>query len=103
MSARRRFRTAPIAWAVLLALCAPQAFSQASSPASTKDGQRAVQARDGQHDFDFEIGTWKTHLRRLRAPLTGSTDTGLWVRPCAMFFGQVELDGRPQPRFAPIV
>ena len=22
-------------------------------------------ARDGQHDFDFEIGTWKTHLRRL--------------------------------------
>jgi hypothetical protein len=32
--------------------------------------------RDGQHDFDFEIGTWATHLRRLKAPLTGSTD---WV------------------------
>ncbi len=30
--------------------------------------------RDGQHDFDFEIGTWATHLRRLKAPLTGSTD-----------------------------
>jgi hypothetical protein len=29
--------------------------------------------RDGQHDFDFEIGTWKTHLRRLVHPLTGST------------------------------
>ena len=29
--------------------------------------------RDGQHDFDFEIGTWKTHLRRLLHPLTGST------------------------------
>ena len=29
--------------------------------------------RDGQHDFDFEIGTWKTHLRRLANPLTGST------------------------------
>jgi len=28
--------------------------------------------RDGQHDFDFEIGTWKTHLRRLQHPLTGS-------------------------------
>jgi hypothetical protein len=28
--------------------------------------------RDGQHDFDFEIGTWKTHLRRLLHPLTGS-------------------------------
>lgn len=33
-------------------------------------------ARDGQHDFDFEIGTWKTHLRRLVRPLTGST---AWV------------------------
>jgi len=29
--------------------------------------------RDGQHDFDFEIGAWKTHLRRLVHPLTGST------------------------------
>lgn len=32
--------------------------------------------RDGQHDFDFEIGTWKTHLKRRLHPLTGS-DT--WV------------------------
>jgi hypothetical protein len=32
--------------------------------------------RDGQGDFDFEIGTWKTHLRRLQRPLTGSTT---WV------------------------
>ncbi|MEO6335109.1 MAG: hypothetical protein ABIO91_09010 [Pyrinomonadaceae bacterium] len=29
--------------------------------------------RDGQHDFDFEIGTWKTRLRRLQNPLAGST------------------------------
>ncbi|HEY3784068.1 MAG TPA: hypothetical protein VGL55_02180 [Steroidobacteraceae bacterium] len=29
-------------------------------------------ARDGQHDFDFEIGTWKTNLKRLVHPLTGS-------------------------------
>ena len=26
--------------------------------------------------------------------------SGLWVRPHAMFFGSVELDGRSQPRFA---
>jgi hypothetical protein len=32
--------------------------------------------RDGQHDFDFEIGSWKTHLKRLLHPLTGSTT---WV------------------------
>jgi len=28
--------------------------------------------RNGQHDFDFEFGTWKTHLKRLLRPLTGS-------------------------------
>jgi len=37
-------------------------------------------ARDGQHDFDFEFGTWKTHLKlssRLRHPFTGlETRTG---------------------------
>ena len=27
---------------------------------------------DGGHDFDFEIGTWKTHVSRLIHPLTGS-------------------------------
>lgn len=32
--------------------------------------------RDGQPDFDFNIGTWKTHIRRLKHPLTGSDD---WV------------------------
>lgn len=32
--------------------------------------------RDGQRDFDFEMGTWKTHLWRRLRPLTGST---AWV------------------------
>lgn len=32
--------------------------------------------RDGQHDFDFEIGTWKTRLSRRLNPLTGSNK---WV------------------------
>lgn len=26
----------------------------------------------GQHDFDFQLGTWTTHIRRLVHPLTGS-------------------------------
>ena len=29
--------------------------------------------RDGQRDFDFQFGTWKTHVKRLLHPLTGST------------------------------
>jgi hypothetical protein len=31
---------------------------------------------DGQHDFDFEIGSWRTHVKRLVHPLTGSST---WV------------------------
>jgi len=33
--------------------------------------------RDGQRDFDFEIGTWKTNLTRRLRPLTGSNE---WVQ-----------------------
>lgn len=36
----------------------------------------ATLAGVGRHDFDFELGSWRTQLRRLRGPLTGSTD---WV------------------------
>ena len=36
----------------------------------------AAPLRDGQHDFDFEIGTWHTHLKRRLHPLTGSNT---WV------------------------
>jgi len=32
-----------------------------------------LQMRDGQHDFDFHFGSWKTHILRLAHPLSGST------------------------------
>jgi hypothetical protein len=64
-------RAAALCCALLLAFPAGPATAQASAPAPA-----ATQVRDGQHDFDFELGTWKTHLRRLQKPLTGSTT---WV------------------------
>ena len=30
--------------------------------------------RDGQHDFDFNLGVWKTHITRNMTPLTGRTE-----------------------------
>jgi hypothetical protein len=53
--------------------CSVILVSSANPIARTKP---AISPRDGSHDFDFEIGKWKTHLRRLVMPLTGSTT---WV------------------------
>jgi len=51
-------------------------LAQQNSDAAKAASQAAAAARDGQHDFDFELGTWKIHLKRLLHPLTGSTT---WV------------------------
>jgi len=49
---------------------------KASAPAVSSTSQQTSTEHDGQHDFDFEIGTWKTHRWSLRHPLTDSTE---WV------------------------
>src|SRR5579859_710305 len=46
-----------------------QAISQDSPPAA---GQKQDSLGDGQHDFDFDLGAWKTHSSRLLHPFTGS-------------------------------
>jgi hypothetical protein len=51
-------------------------IAQSNSEASRSRLQQTPREHNGQHDFDFEIGTWKTHLKRLVHPLTGSTT---WV------------------------
>ncbi|MEO8574148.1 MAG: hypothetical protein ABI481_09275 [Pyrinomonadaceae bacterium] len=48
-------------------------FSATAQQTSEIAKSKTPTLRDGQHDFDFEIGTWKTRLRRLQNPLTGST------------------------------
>jgi hypothetical protein len=55
---------------MLLRLVAALALSPFAITAS------AAPAHDGSHDFDFELGTWKTHVKRLVKPLSGSTT---WV------------------------
>lgn len=59
-----RTRTALLAFSLLFA--SPLTAAE-SSPAPL---------RDGSHDFDFERGAWKLHIRRLLHPLTGSRS---WV------------------------
>jgi hypothetical protein len=61
---------------VLVSLALPiPGWDQIDAGAATAGRQAAAQ-RDGQHDFDFEFGSWKVHIRRLLKPLTGSNT---WV------------------------
>jgi hypothetical protein len=49
---------------------------QAQNASAAAETARPASVHDGQHDFDFVIGTWKSHVRRLQKPLTGSTS---WI------------------------
>jgi hypothetical protein len=59
----------------LLVACAVSwFFASPSTQAQTNEAPAAsAPQRDGQHDFDFELGSWKIHLKKLVHPLTGST------------------------------
>jgi hypothetical protein len=53
----------------------PGLAQQNSGAAKTSVAQPPAE-RDGQHDFDFEVGSWNIHLKRLKDRLAGSTT---WV------------------------
>lgn len=48
------------------------ALACALAPVQAQPRPASPAPRDGQHDFDFEIGSWQTKVRRLTQPLTGS-------------------------------
>jgi hypothetical protein len=56
---------------VALIFQTPQAHPQ-QIPSAPQSNAPPTTNRDPQHDFDFEIGTWRTHLKRLQHPLTHS-------------------------------
>src|SRR5258708_11131724 len=76
MNPTKHLRTYLLLSSLVVILQPIHGFAQSNSDASRTSLQPALKERDGQHDFDFEIGTWKTHLRRLLHPLSGST---AWV------------------------
>jgi hypothetical protein len=60
----------------------------------TVSAQQSVpDKRDGQHDFDFLVGSWKFHLKRLKRRLAGSTE---WVEFDGITICRKVLDGRAE-------
>ena len=53
-------------------ICALYAFSAAAQVSSASAQDPGTPQRDGRHDFDFEFGSWKAHLKLLLHPLSGS-------------------------------
>lgn len=70
-----------------LALTAVLAMSASAAAPQAAPG---TASRDGQHDFDWEIGTWKTELRRLAKPLSGSSE---WIEYAGTSVVSKVLDG----------
>jgi hypothetical protein len=61
---------------VLNCVCLALPGNAADAPAQPPQ----ITVRDGQHDFDFNVGVWRTHIKRILDPLSGST-------------GSIELNG----------
>jgi hypothetical protein len=69
-----RRTSAAYAACLTLVLCGIMGIAPCLSANSKSSGQTL--ATDGRHDFDWEFGTWKTHVKRRLRPLSGSQE---WV------------------------
>ncbi len=76
MNALKHIRTYLTLCSLIVVLQVLQGSAQQNSDAAKASAQSVVAERDGQHDFDPLIGSWKYHLKRRLHPLTGSNT---WV------------------------
>jgi hypothetical protein len=67
------------------------AWAQAAAPTAKAAPNAAL--HDGEHDFDFLVGSWKIHLKRRLRPLTGSSE---WVEFDGTVVWHKVWDGRAE-------
>jgi hypothetical protein len=85
MNPFKKIRTLLLASSLIVLFLSVQGLAQLNSDAS--------KTRDGQHDFDFNIGAWNTHIKRLQHPLT---DSNTWVELNGTVVVQKVWNGRAQ-------
>ena len=85
MNPFKKIQTLLLTSSLIVLLLSLQGLAQLNSDAS--------KTRDGQHDFDFNIGAWNTHIKRLQHPLTGSNT---WVELNGTVVVQKVWNGRAQ-------
>jgi len=78
---------------ILAAFLHPLRASAQEDLDSAKTSAQAPSKRNGQQDFDFELGTWKIHLKRLQHPLSGSHS---WIEFDGISVTRKVWDGRAQ-------
>jgi hypothetical protein len=61
----KHIRTYLMACSLVVAFLPLRGLAQQNSQAAKNSVQHTPPEHDGQHDFDFEVGTWKIHLKRL--------------------------------------
>jgi hypothetical protein len=74
-----------------LAICATAAAAPPTPEAGGEGPEGAPERRDARHDFDWEIGSWRTQVRLLAAPLSGSRE---WLEYEGTSEVRELLDGR---------
>jgi hypothetical protein len=77
--------------ALVAVLCLMLPMPALSASQAQAEAPAAAATRDGAHDFDWEIGTWKTRLRRLAKPLSESDE---WLEYEGTSVVRAVLDGR---------
>jgi hypothetical protein len=91
MNTRTRALPGSLCCVAVLTLYSAPGIAQSKPDTASAKPQASGKDRDGSHDFDFIVGTWKTHHRRLRNPLTGSKT---WVEFDGTSVGGTLWDGR---------
>ncbi|KQW93358.1 hypothetical protein ASC94_11995 [Massilia sp. Root418] len=79
---------------LFLAMLMPALLALPQAAAARPDApaiQAAAAPHDGRHDFDWEMGTWDTRLKRLREPLSGKTE---WIEYAGTSVVKPVMDGR---------